>query len=250
VNYPADFEVTFKGAGQGDTSFPAAASGALSTPILSDISIRNVTENKDHWQFIFRDNNNNQRFDAGDAIFMVSGDSAGKPAPAFLRSRISWSMTLTKDTTKADSAQRPPQTGDVYHISTSKPFRTGEYYDFQTKGEGYSKDQAIAQMQNIAVVPNPYVGAASWEPATTSVGRGPRLIYFIHLPRVCWIRIYTISGHLVQTLRHESTIDNGQEAWNLVSRDGMDIAYGVYVFHVDATELGLGSRIDRFAVVK
>ncbi len=245
VNYPADFEVTFKGAGQGDTSFPAL-NGAARIP--SDISVRNVTENIDHWQFIFRDNNSNQLFDAGDAIFMVSGDSAGKPAPAFLRCRISWSMTLVKDTLLADSLQRLPQTGDVYHIATRRPFRTGEYYDFQTKGEGYSKEQATAQLQDIAVVPNPYVGAASWEPATTSVGRGPRLIYFIHLPRVCTIRIYTISGHLVQTIQHDSSIDNGQEAWNLVSRDGMDISYGIYIFHVDAGELG--TRIDRFAIVK
>ncbi len=245
VDYPADFEIVFKGAGQGDTSFPAL-NGAPRIP--TDISVRNVTENKDHWQFLFRDNNSNQLFDAGDAIFMVSGDSAGKPAPTFLRCRISWSVTLVKDTTIAEALQRPPQPGDVFHIATTKPFRTAEYYDFQTKGEGYSKEAATAQLQNIAVVPNPYVGAASWEQATATVGRGQRLIYFVHLPRSCKIRIYTISGHLVQTLTHESSIDDGQEAWNLVSRDGMDISYGIYVYHVDAGELG--TRIDRFAVLK
>jgi hypothetical protein len=199
---------------------------------------------------MFWDNNSNQRFDGGDRIILVSGDSAGKPSPAFLRSRFAWPVRLTKDTLFADSLQRPPQVGDVFRISTSKPFRTNEYYDFQTKGEGYSKEQAVAQLSNVAVVPNPYVGAASWEPATSSVGRGPRLIYFIHLPRICTIRIYTISGHLVQTLRHESSIDDGQEAWNLISRDGMEVAYGIYVYHVDANELGLGTYIDRFAVLK
>jgi IS30 family transposase len=92
------------------------------------------------------------------------------------------------------------------------------------------------------------VGAASWEPATTSVGRGERRIFFIHLPQQCTIRIYTISGRLVQTMMHSSTLDNGQESWNLVTRDGLDLAYGVYVFHVDAGPLG--SRIDRFAILK
>jgi hypothetical protein len=33
-----------------------------------------------------------------------------------------------------------------------------------------------------------------------------------------------------------------------VTRDGLDLAYGVYVFHVDAGPLG--SRIDRFAILK
>ena len=103
-------------------------------------------------------------------------------------------------------------------------------------------------MANIAVVPNPYVGAASWEPFTTTAGRGERRIYFIHLPRECTIRIYTISGHLVQTLYHNSTIDDGQEPWDLLSRDGANIAYGVYAYHVEAP--GLGSRIDKFAIMK
>jgi len=103
-------------------------------------------------------------------------------------------------------------------------------------------------LDKVAVVPNPYVGAASWEPATTSVGRGPRLIYFIHLPHECTIRIYTLSGRLVQTLTHSSSIDDGQEPWNLVSRDGMNIAYGVYVFQVDAP--GVGTHIGKFAVIK
>jgi len=98
------------------------------------------------------------------------------------------------------------------------------------------------------VVPNPYVGAASWEAASVSVGRGERRIFFIHLPQTCTIRIYTISGHLVQTLQHSGTYADGQEAWNLTSRDGMDIAFGVYVYHVEAP--GIGTKIDRFAILK
>ena len=108
--------------------------------------------------------------------------------------------------------------------------------------------QAKVDLNKIAVVPNPYVGAASWEPSTTTVGRGPRLVYFIHLPRQCSIRIYTISGRLVQELQHSSTIDDGQEQWNLVSRDGMNIAYGVYVYQIDSP--GIGTFIDKFAVIK
>ena len=57
-----------------------------------------------------------------------------------------------------------------------------------------------------------------------------------------------MAGRLVQTLEHKSAFSNGQEAWNLVSKDGMDIAYGVYVFHVDAPKIG--SKIGKFAIIK
>ena len=199
-------------------------------------------------QFIFQDVNNNQVFDAGDAIFIVCGDSAGEPAIDYPSSRKTWSMTLVMDTTIAASKQRAPQAGDVYRISTMKPFRTGEYFEFTTTSPTLSTQQAKYDITKVAVVPNPYVGADSWEPTTTSVGRGNRFVYFIHLPSKCTIRIYTISAQLVQTLYHDSNIDNGQEPWNLISRDGMNIAYGVYVFHVDAP--GIGSFISKFAIMK
>jgi len=97
-------------------------------------------------------------------------------------------------------------------------------------------------------VPNPYVGAASWEPLSSEVGRGERRIFFIRLPNECTIRIYTISGKLVDTIEHSSTISDGQESWDLVSKDGMDIAFGVYVYHVDAP--GIGQTIGKFAIIK
>jgi hypothetical protein len=155
---------------------------------------------------------------------------------------------LVKDTSISEALQRPPQPGDIFEVVTKKPFRTGEYFGFTAKSPGFDQSKAQSDLKSVAVVPNPYVGAASWEPATTSVGRGERRIYFIHLPRKCTIRIYTISGRLVQTLEHDGTIDDGQEAWNLVSRDGMDVAYGIYVYHVEAP--GVGSTIEKFAILK
>lgn len=103
-------------------------------------------------------------------------------------------------------------------------------------------------MDNIAVVPNPYVGAASWEQLGTEVGRGERKIYFTHLPNQCTIRIYSISGKHIQTLEHDTGLLDGQESWNLVSKDGMDLSYGVYVYHVEAP--GIGEKIGKFAVIK
>lgn len=245
VLYPADYQITFTDSGKGQVSFPIVNNGP--TP-QSNVIIKNLTENIDSVQFMFRDSTGDGLFNDGDVIYIVSGDSAGKKATSYLKSKVCWSISLSADTTIAESKRIAPAAGDVYIIRTSKPFRTGEYYDFLMKAPSYDKQKAVLELQNIAVVPNPYVGAASWEPTTTYNGRGERRVYFIHLPAKCTIRIYTVSGRLVQTLYHDSTIDDGQEAWDLVTKDGMDLAYGVYIFHVDAGTLG--SRIDRFAVIK
>jgi hypothetical protein len=245
VNFPADFEVIFKNPGQGDTSYPTSS---FSPPIVSNIQVKDLTDGINHFQFKFYDENNNGIFDLGDAIFLVAGDSLDKRATGFQNLHVGWSISLVKDTTIPDNLQKAPQVGDVYKLVTTKPFRSGEYYQFTTKSSYFDKSKFASDLNKIAVVPNPYPGAASWEPLTNSVGRGERLIYFTHLPAVCTIRIYTISGNLVQTLYHNGTLTDGQEPWNLISKDGMDISFGMYIYQVDAP--GLGTKIGRFAIIK
>src|ERR1051325_5486811 len=249
VDYPADFEIRFVEPDSGDLGLPRSS---FSPPQPSNIVIKDLTENLDHFQFVFQDNNNDSLFNAPpgdtDAVFLAFGDSAGKRTPSFRRAKFGWSMSMFQDTSIRPELQRAPQTGDVFRIVTRKPFRTGESFEFTPKAARVDASLAKSQLAKIAVVPNPYVGAASWDPSTTTGGRGERRIYFIPPPRQCTIRIYTLSGHLVQTLTHDGTIDDGQEPWDLLSRDGTNIAYGVYAYHVDAP--GLGTHIDKFAIMK
>ena len=243
VNYPADFEVRFS-----DSVIDTSLSGLFfgSPPAKPvNFTVTNKTENKKA-QFLFYDPDNNSTFSVGDRIIIVYGDSLGKPAvPGNYHS--TWSVQVFSDTTRPNL--RLPQSGDVLSIVTSKPFRTGEAFQFRIRVPNIDLDSAKSDLEKIAVVPNPYVGAASWEPPNLfRAGRGERRIYFVNLPAQCTIRIYTMRGALVQTLEHDATVDNGQEPWNLVSKDGMDIAYGVYIYHVDAP--GIGERIDKFAIIK
>jgi hypothetical protein len=245
VNIPCDFDVNIVNPSEGDIAFPATS---FSTPNPSNIRIKDITDGNDHAQFIFRDVNKDGLFNDNDAVFIVFGDSIGKKATNFSNLHVGWSVTIIKDTTIAPANQKAPQIGDVFRVITKKPFRTGEYFQFQSQAQGYDNSKALKDLDNVAVVPNPYVGAASWEPTTTQVGRGDRLVYFIHLPSQCTIRIYTISGKLVKTLEHSQPIANGQEPWNLITKDGMDIAYGVYIFHITAP--GIGEKIGKFAIIK
>jgi hypothetical protein len=247
-HYPADFEIRFTDPLQGDTSFPQ---GDFFTPIPSNIIVKNLTENIDHVQFVFFDLDNNNKFSAGDAICLVIGDSAGKRAADYADpgTHIIWAVQLfIKDTTNKDPDQLLPKPGDIIHFTTTKPFRSGDYVEFTSQKADFNRSKAILDLDKIAVVPNPYVGAASWEPATATTGRGERVIYFIHLPNKCTIRIYTISGNLVKTLEHDAPLTDGQQRWDLTTKDGMSLAFGVYIFHVDAP--GIGQKIGKFAIIK
>ena len=143
---------------------------------------------------------------------------------------------------------RNPEAGDVAYIHIDMPFRSGDVFEFQTLAPKVSTARARQEMDRIAVVPNPYLAAAEWEPTRLlASGRGDRKIDFIHLPSKCTIRVFTISGQLVQTLEHDSAIDDGAESWNLRTRDGMDAAPGVYIFHVESP---VGEKLGKLAIVK
>ncbi|MDP3682901.1 MAG: hypothetical protein Q8S01_03125, partial [Ignavibacteria bacterium] len=142
-----------------------------------------------------------------------------------------------------------PAAGDVFRIATTRPFYRDDAFTFTTKTAASNADKAKTDLEKISVVPNPYLGAASWEKRNLNFsGRGERKIDFINLPAKCEIRIYTMSGYLVKTLSKDSAPGVGALSWNLVSEDGMDIAYGIYVYHVKAE--GIGEHIGKFAVIK
>ena len=96
-------------------------------------------------------------------------------------------------------------------------------------------------------MPNPYVAFSTTEnPGRTLTKRGEREIQFRNLPPQCTIRIYTLTGELVDTIEKD---DNGSVAyWNLLSSEGMRISYGVYIYQVEAP--GIGDKIGKFAIIK
>jgi hypothetical protein len=56
-----------------------------------------------------------------------------------------------------------------------------------------------------------------------------------------------VHGDLVQTLRQDGG-NSGFVAWDLRTKDNLDVAPGLYIFHVDAP--GLGEYVGKFAVIK
>ena len=145
---------------------------------------------------------------------------------------------------------RVVQKPETYSVSKQQNHSgKNETARFTVNGARVDNNEAQNDLQNITVVPNPYRAAASWETASPfAFGRGERRIYFNNLPQKCTIRIYTVRGYLVDSIYHDSIAENGSESWDLVSKDGMDVAYGIYVYHVDAP--GIGEHIGKFALIK
>jgi hypothetical protein len=52
----------------------------------------------------------------------------------------------------------------------------------------------------------------------------------------------------VARIDHNSTVNDGTADWDLLTLDQLEIAYGVYIYHVDAP--GIGEKIGKFAVIK
>ncbi len=141
-----------------------------------------------------------------------------------------------------------PSPGQVLRISVNRPFFEGDMFQFTVRSSAIDADLARSEMDRIAVVPNPYVGASEFEPRTQLEGRGERRVQFIHLPPRCTIKIFNIRGELIRVIEHDGVRTDGSEYWDLKTSGQQDVAYGVYIFHVEAP--GIGEHIGKFALVK
>ena len=163
----------------------------------------------------------------------------------FPSQRLTWFIRLKGDT---DTTRTPGQ-GDVFDLKLFRPFGAGDTFVFTSTAEQIADAKARQDFQQPPyVVPNPYVGAASFEPGRFATnGRGERRLEFRGLPQNCTIRIYTVRGDLVQTLRHDGST-SGYVPWDLRTKDNLEVAPGLYIYHVDAG--AYGSFIGKFAIIK
>jgi hypothetical protein len=173
---------------------------------------------------------------------------------------ITWGVKLAfddeiipaTDTTPADtvwSIQKTPGAGDTLWVYTTKPFSEGDVFSYSTMAASVSEQDMAGWQDRVRVVPNPYMAAASWEPVNRfASGRGERRIDFIHLPADCEIRIYTIRGDHIETLVHDGNIYDGTVSWDLRTKEGLDISYGIYIYHIDAGDAG--ESVGKLAIIK
>ncbi len=139
-----------------------------------------------------------------------------------------------------DLATFNPSVGDVFTIDGAPLNGPTDVFAFRT--DGVSGASATAQLRKIKVVPDPYFARYSSRVETEN---GETVLQFVNLPDKCTIRIYTLTGDLVNTI--EKNDFGGTAEWNLLSSDQRQISSGIYIYHVDSP---YGERLGRFAVIK
>lgn len=127
--------------------------------------------------------------------------------------------------------------------------------------------QASSSMDDIYVVPNPYVGQSTFDGRRENDEKGDksRRIWFVNIPEKCTIKIYTLAGDLVDVVKHDGNENediisiskaaysgvaaSGIASWNLLSRNNQIIAAGVYLYSVKDADSGDVS-VGKFVLIK
>jgi hypothetical protein len=138
------------------------------------------------------------------------------------------------------------------------PVETGRFSK-PTANFAYAEARTNAQeleefdRNEIYVVPNPVTNEnmEPWRLGPTNSDPSGLKCEFRNLP-ACrgTVRIFTVSGDLVQTLEFDGRDGAGTQSWNLISRNGQDIASGVYLFSVEPDDGRFGRTIGKFIVIR
>ncbi|MDQ3050431.1 MAG: hypothetical protein M3Q95_06060 [Bacteroidota bacterium] len=122
-----------------------------------------------------------------------------------------------------------------------------EFGTYELAAEQNSFTLAKDALNMVNVVPNPYYAYSSYE-----VNQLDNRIKIVNLPPQCTVSIYTQSGTLVRKIKRDVPSDNSEGIivnqsntnnetsvdWDLKNQNGIPIASGVYLIHVDAGSLG------------
>ncbi|HSW55001.1 MAG TPA: hypothetical protein VLH59_07915, partial [Ignavibacteriaceae bacterium] len=243
VGYPNDIDIIFS-----DVILDTSVSdiGAPARPVR--FTVRALTDTGDiKLKFVFFDKNPSSDGTLNSHQDYIEIRTATKDDPTIRKA--TWKLEV--DTTGFGTIPiTPPTSGDKFELRILVPYSSEDKFTFLSKAGYVDPNLAKSQFdEDPYVVPNPYVGAASFEPQRFAVsGRGERKIEFRNLPANCSIRIYTVTGELVQTLHHDGNINKGIVEWDLRNRDNLDIAPGLYIYHVDGGSVG--TYVGKFAVIK
>jgi hypothetical protein len=261
---PWDYEIIFTGIDgvyQSNVPYPANVTDENGIPILDvqnlylnesfDFYIYNSTT-QDTMAMLAYDSNNDGTFDlVGDKILV------GRTGPYFYQGALVdniWqqtNFTLSFFENPNDEVENYPEPGDKYAIIHARPFMESDsLWIYAQAPDTVSVSEHDLMMENIKVVPNPYVCTNVMEQAIFNTGYNQRRkLAFTHLPSKCTIHIYTVSGVLVDKIQVDNGMDEGSIHWDLQTNEGLEVAAGMYIYHVKSGITGK-EKLGKFAVIK
>lgn len=159
--------------------------------------------------------------------------------------KVSWQVIFV------DSFTYIPKAGDTLLFSFFRPLSSKDKFNFTSKSARYSQESAKDSLFKVRAVPNPYVVTNVFEQPLPSTirGRGERIINFINVPPKSKIHIYTSSGSHIQTLEHDGDLNDGTIVWDLRTKEGLDVAFGVYFYVVEVDGIS-DKKFGKLAIIK
>jgi hypothetical protein len=168
-------------------------------------------------------------------------------------SKIYWGGTVFGINFKdAMALNQMPKANDVYRVNFRRAYSDRDSLVFKVVPEiAVEKEQHNSDMAAIKVVPNPYVATNAMESAVSNPYLNqPRRLMFTHIPARCTIKIFTSSGVYIDEIKVEDNPpDNGIVHWDMLTKEGLEIAAGIYLYHIKSTETGK-EKLGKFAVIK
>jgi len=166
--------------------------------------------------------------------------------------KIYWSGSIFMiDFFNVPNETEMPKPDDIYRVDFKRPFVETDTLKFTLNPEQALNGEGLDDaMEKIKIVPNPYVATNAMEPAVGNKFLNQRRrLMFTNIPANCDIRIFTSSGVLVDSINVQNEPDNGIIHWDLLSREDLEIAAGMYVYHIKSKETGK-EKVGKFAVIK
>jgi len=240
TRYPKDYLIAFSDEYADSSNLLPFLPSAV--PKLVNFRIYDITDpdNPHRIKFVFSEppaiSFRRDTLSFGDLIIL--SDSSGKD--------FSWRVTFS-----GDSGSHVYGAGDSLFIYISKPLSGKDEFIFTSTKPGYNPENARQQLELVKAVPNPYVVTNVFEqPLPPTVrGRGERVIYFTNVPLNSKIHIYTSSGSHVRTLEHDGDFNDGSVVWDVRTKEGLDVAYGVYFYVVEVDGIS-DKKTGKLAIIK
>ncbi|MGH7595165.1 MAG: hypothetical protein ACREOI_02385 [bacterium] len=210
------------------------------TPVTAPFAIFDVTaqpEKQITVEFFDSDGDADGAWDIGEQFSVVNTDYTGSGGfEGIYPDDYAWRILLS-----VNDPSGLVNAGNVFKVVTNKSLTSADRYQFRTTARSYV--ETAQEMDKIRVVPNPFVVTSGFD---TRADRHE--IQFTRLPEKCSIKIFTLAGELVKQIEYNRNGEGLNFArWDLKTEFGSEVAYGVYLYHIDSP---IGTKMGKIAVLR
>ena len=155
--------------------------------------------------------------------------------------------------TRGASGYLPFADGWKVSFDYPEPFTLASEYRLDVRGPQTPAGRIASNvLRQVRVVPNPYVVLSDFDAVTNRIGESR--VLFTGVPPTGSLRIYSVSGQFLQQLSWSEADLNGTGdlAYNLRTREGTDLASGLYIYVLTPGGANAGSPVTRgkFTVIR